>query len=93
MTERALDPRGSEEDRRLILADLLQAEKDRKFLDRKIPELKIEHPDRWVAAYEERIVAIGDTLEEVIQKAEKSGLSRSRLSVRFMRSKPIRMIL
>lgn len=93
MANRLLDPISSAKDRRLIGEYLDQSRKDVEFLNEHWAAWVDQHPDKWVAVFEEEMVGMGDTFEEAIQAAEAQGAPRSRVVVEFLAKDPIAMIL
>ena len=93
MTHKLLDPISSPQDRHLIEQYLIQSRKDADFLNAHWPDWVAEHPDKWVAVFEEEMVGLGDTFDEVIRAAEAKGAPRGRIVVEFLATDPIAMIL
>ena len=51
------------------------------------------HPDQWVAMGRDGVVAIGDSIDEVIEEAEAQGLRGSDLVIEFLDTNPPVLIL
>ena len=93
MKQKLLDPISSLQDRRLIEQYLIQSRKDADFLNVNRPDWVARHPDKWVAVFEEEIVGLGDTFDEVVRAAEAKDAPRGRIVVEFLATDPIAMIL
>jgi hypothetical protein len=52
-----------------------------------------EHPNRWVAMGREGVVAIGDSIDAVIEDAKAQGLQGSDLVIEFLDTDPPILIL
>ena len=93
MTQKLLNPISSAQDRRLIEQCLVQSSKDINFLNARRTDWVAEHPDRWVAVFEEKIVGLADTFDEVVKTAEANGAPRARVVIEFLAKDPMAMIL
>ena len=93
MTQKLLDSIASAQDRHLIQTYLTQSRKDVDFLNAHRSDWVSEHPDKWVAVFEEQIVGLADTFEGVIQAAEAKGAPRARVVIEFLAKDPMAMIL
>ena len=52
-----------------------------------------KHPDRWVVMGKEGVVTVGDSMDEVLEKAETRGLKGSDMVVEFLDTSPPVLIL
>lgn len=93
MANRLLDPVANPEDRVLIGQYLEQSEKDVKFLNANWLDWVATYPDKWVAVYEEELVGVGDTIEEVVREACTKGAPESRVVIEYLDKEPRIMIL
>ena len=93
MAQKLLDPISNPQDRRLIGQYLIQSRKDVDFLNAHWSDWVTKHPDKWVAVFEEEIVGLANTFDEVIRAAEARGAPKGRIIVEFLATDPITMIL
>ncbi|MCI0441505.1 MAG: DUF5678 domain-containing protein [Chloroflexi bacterium] len=56
-------------------------------------KLTKEHPDMWVAMANNAIVAVADTLKEVLSEIDAQGIPRTEVVVEFLNTKPQSLIL
>ncbi len=52
-----------------------------------------EHPHKWVAVTTDRVVAVGDSIESVLEEARGKGFSNPNLFVEFLDPDPPMLIL
>ena len=62
-------------------------------MDREREALTRQYPDRWVAMGKDGVVAVGDTLDDVITKIDAQGARRGSVDVKFMDTNPSPMLL
>ena len=67
--------------------------RDTEFLQSLMPELRKQCPDRWVAVYQERVVADAPTIKGMMRKLERKGIPRGRVAAAFIRAKPMARVL
>lgn len=67
--------------------------RDTEFLQSLIPELRKQCPDRWVAVYQEKVVADAPTIKGMMRKLERKGIPRGRVAAAFIRAKPMARVL
>lgn len=80
-------------DPREIAEQLRQFQVDVRFIQDHMAELLSKHPLQWVAVFEEKIVAVGGTLEEVVRRVEESGAPRGRIALKFLDPDPKPLVL
>ena len=73
--------------------ELIRFAKDADSLSKIRSKLTIEYPDKWVAFYNGELVAIADTLEEVLSDIRKAGLREHDVVTQFLNNKKMTMIL
>ena len=56
-------------------------------------KLTKQHPDKWVAMANDKIVAVGESLEEVLSVIDQNGIERSKTVIEFLESEPRTLIL
>lgn len=52
-----------------------------------------DYPQQWVAVHDGKVVSHGDSLEEVIEELEATGVPRDSVIVRYMDREPRTLIL
>ena len=62
-------------------------------LDARWKQLLEEYPDKWVAVANDEIVAVGNTLDEVLRATDEQGVPRADVVVEFLDTNPISLIL
>lgn len=62
-------------------------------LDAKWKNLIKKYPDKWVAMADSEIIAIADTLEDVLREIDKRGVQRAEVVVEFLDTDPQSFIL
>ena len=62
-------------------------------MDRESDTLLKLYPDKWVAMSKDGVVAVGDSLEGIFDKVDELGLRRNSIKVKFIASKPQKLIL
>lgn len=67
--------------------------RDTEFLQSLMPELRKQCPDRWVAVYQEKVVADAPTIKGMMRKLERKGIPRGRVAAAFIRAKPMARVL
>ena len=67
--------------------------RDAEFLQSLMPELRKQCPDRWVAVYQEKVVAYDPTIKGMMRKLERKGIPRGRVAAAFIRAKPMARVL
>lgn len=67
--------------------------RDTEFLQSLMPELRKQCPDRWVAVYQEKVVADAPTIKGMMLKLERKGIPRGRVAAAFVRAKPMARVL
>lgn len=67
--------------------------RDTEFLQSLMPELRKQCPDRWVAVYQEQVVADAPTIKGMMRKLERKGIPRGRVAAAFIRAKPMARVL
>ncbi len=59
-----------------------------RFLAGATRDLMMQYPRKWVVAYDEKICAIGDTLDDVLNQLDEKGIPRLGTAVRFLDPHP-----
>lgn len=67
--------------------------RDTEFLQSLMPELRKQCPDRWVAVYQEKVVADAPTIKGMMRKLEQKGIPRGQVAAAFIRAKPMARVL
>ena len=57
------------------------------------PSLVERHPDKWVAMGQKGVLAIGDSMDEVLREVESQGLHGSDVVIDFLDTDPPLLIL
>ena len=57
------------------------------------PELIRKYPDKWVAMGRDGILAIGDSMDEVLEEVERQGVDSGETVVEFLDTSPPLLIL
>ena len=57
------------------------------------PSLVERHPDKWVAMGQKGVLAIGDSMDEVLREIESRGLNGADLVIEFLDTDPPLLIL
>ena len=58
---------------------------DKKWAEKKYPDLQEKYPDKWVAIVDKKVVAAGKSLKNIELEAEhKTGVPRDRIPVIFI---------
>ena len=57
------------------------------------PSLVERHPDKWVAMGQQGVLAIGDSMDEVLREVESQGLHGSDVVIDFLDTDPPLLIL
>ena len=82
-----------ETDWEAVDAAFQQFKKDSQFLNANRDQWRVAYPDQWVAVFQEELVAVGDTLPEVLRQAEEHNVAPYRVALEYLPHKPIGMIL
>ena len=93
MVEEMLEPTLSETELETLGRELKQFKKDCQFLDSHRTEWTVAHPDRWVVVFNEKLVSVGITPKDALQKARQQGIDLPRVAIEYLSSKPVKMIL
>jgi hypothetical protein len=64
-----------------------------KAFDSRYAALLKKHPDEWVAFHDGAVRATGQSLTEVLERAEQAGLPRKSMCLHYMDTNPAVMIL
>ena len=56
-------------------------------------QLTREHPDKWVAIADDKIVVVAGSLQEVLEELDRHGIRRADAVVEFMNTQPRNLIL
>lgn len=64
-----------------------------RILSSKQPRLIDEYPEQWVAVTDSRVLAHGDSLEDVLRQVDAAGVSRADVIVRYIERKLRTLIL
>ncbi len=62
-------------------------------MDRERETLTQQYPDKWVAMGKDGVVAVGDTLDDVVAKSDAQGVRRGSVDIKFMDTNPSPMLL
>ena len=76
-----------------ILEELRQFKRRHRLLDEKRDELVTRYPDQWVALTPNGTIVAGGSIGQVIEKLDQKGLSRKGTAIKFMATRPRRMIV
>ncbi len=57
------------------------------------PSLVERHPDKWVAMGKEGVIAVGDSMDEVLREVEGRGLHGADVVIEFLDTDPPLLIL
>ena len=57
------------------------------------PSLVKRHPDKWVAMGKEGVIAVGDSMDEVLREVEGRGLHGADVVIEFLDTDPPLLIL
>ena len=57
------------------------------------PSLVERHPDKWVAMGQEGVLAVGDSMDEVLREVEGRGLHGADVVIEFLDANPPLLIL
>lgn len=76
-----------------IYDQLLSYSKRVSLMDEQRRELTAKHPEKWVAMNHDQIVAIGDSLNDVLIALDERGIAREAAVVQFLDPNPKCMIL
>ena len=57
------------------------------------PNLVEKHPDKWVAMGREGVIAVGDSMDEVLKEVEARGLHGADVVIEFLDTDPPLLIL
>ena len=71
----------------------LQFCKDVDYFNSVWPAVRSQHPDRYVAVYKGRVVANHRTLSGVLEAMDADGIPKHQAVLRYIASKPRKMIL
>ncbi|MBM3303724.1 MAG: hypothetical protein FJY76_01395 [Candidatus Aenigmarchaeota archaeon] len=72
---------------------LQKAEKDNGWLQRNFERVREEHPNKFIAIDDEKVIAEGSGSSEVIEKVEKMGKNPSNMLIEFIPEKGLILIL
>lgn len=67
-----------------ISKSLRSFERAARLLSSNQPRLTDEYPEQWVAVTDSKVLAHGDTLEQVLQQVDTIGVLRSDVIVRYI---------
>ena len=70
-----------------------QSWKDHEFLVAHREELLKQYPDKWVAVYQEKVVAVAPTMRGLFRKVEAQGIRRGDVKGEFLDTNPMPWIL
>ena len=76
-----------------ILEDLTKFRKDVMLLAEQRASLTKQHPDKWIAFYEGKVVFITDSLDELLVKIDDKKLPRDMVITQFLSTEKMVMIL
>lgn len=69
-------------------AEMDAFERTSRFLAGATRDLMKQYPRKWVVAYDEKICAIGDTLDDVLKQLDEKGIPRLGTAVEFLDPSP-----
>ena len=72
---------------------LTKFRKDVNLLAKQRPELTKKYPNKWIAFYDGSVVFVADTLDELLQIADKKRLPRDKVVTQFLSTEKSIMIL
>lgn len=75
------------------LNGLIQYEKDFMSFQRKLPELRITEPDRFVAFKDGKVISTGLSVEEVSESLNSKGIEPSGVVIEFISKREIKVIV
>ena len=76
-----------------VMRLLEQGDKDNAFLESHQQEWKEQYPDKWIAVYQEELVAIAATTADLYRKLEERNIPRNETKVRFLNTKDVNWML
>ena len=91
--ERALKALESLGGAKRVREELLEYTERVERFERKRSQLTEQYPDKWVAMADGEVVAVADSLEDVLTELDECGLRRSDAVVEFLDTHPRNMIL
>lgn len=56
-------------------------------------ELTRQYPDKWAAMGKDGLVAVGDSLDDILEQVDALGVSRSDIVLKFLDADPLPLIL
>ncbi len=62
-------------------------------MDREREALTRKYPDSWVAMGKDGVVAVADSLDDVVAKVDAQGLRRGAVDIKFLETDPSPMLL
>ena len=63
------------------------------YMRKKRPSLMERHPDKWAAMGQEGVLAVGDSIDEVLSEVESRGLHGADVVIEFLDTAPPLLIL
>ena len=82
-----------EVDEAKLLEEFRQHEKDRLFLEAHRAQWLEQYPDMYVAVYEENLVGVAATVEELVELVRAKGAPVSRYYQQFLDSDPMYLVV
>ena len=73
--------------------DLEQFGRDSDYLISIGNRMRKEHPDCWVAVYQEKVVGVGPDLKEMLAGLDARGIPKANVAVRYISKEPMRLIV
>lgn len=70
-----------------------QVEKDCHFLYAHIPQWMEQYPDMYVAVFQEKLVAVAPTLDELVDQLDANGVPRGFSRLHFLDTEPIDLVV
>lgn len=76
-----------------VKEDLERSRADALFFQAHREELLDQYAERWVAVYEQHVVATADRLPQLLKRIDRAGLPRGRVFIEFLSTKEDLLIL
>ena len=82
-----------EVDEAKLKEEFRQLEKDRLFMEAHRAQWLEQYPDMFVAVYEEKLVGVAATVEELVEQTRAKGVPTSRYYQQFLDSDPMDLVV
>ena len=67
-----------------VVSDMKHFEEDNRWLRENLKELRQKYPDRFIAVYDRKVVAVGDALADAQKKASNAGIDPKKCVIQLI---------